>query len=91
MSWNYRVIKHVYEEEEFFQIHEVYYDDNENPHSMTEEGIVPYGDTTEELSRSMIHMMGALIKPVLDAKSFGPDPDPNATISTTLGLLNKNI
>ena len=55
------------------------------------EGCVPFGDTTEELSRAMIHMMSALTKPVLDATLFSPDPSPSATINATLGMLKKNV
>tara|TARA_R110002074_G_scaffold318561_1_gene488915 strand:- start:771 stop:1058 length:288 start_codon:yes stop_codon:yes gene_type:complete len=70
--WNYRVIRHVdtKSDEVYYQIHEVYYDTNKNPESMTENGIAPYGENTEELSHSMIHMMSALTEPVLDAIIF---------------------
>lgn len=87
MSWNYRVIKHVADGEEFYQIHEVYYNDENNPASITEEGIVPFGETTEELSHTLIHMMSALTKPVLNATMFTNDPEPNKTIDKTLGML----
>ena len=46
--WNYRVIRHVdtKSDEVYYQIHEVYYDTNQNPESMTENGISPFGATT---------------------------------------------
>jgi|TARA_R110001592_G_scaffold80731_4_gene240195 hypothetical protein len=70
--WNYRVIQHTDNTANsiYYQIHEVYYDSDENPTSMTVNGVSPFGESTEELSHSMIHMMGALTKPVLDVKIF---------------------
>ena len=91
MNWNYRVVKHIVEDSKCFQIHEVHYDKENNPEAIAEEGCVPFGDTTEELSRAMIHMMSALTKPVLDATLFSPDPSPSATINATLGMLKKNV
>lgn len=72
--WNYRVIQHTDNTANtiYYQIHEVYYDNDsdENPTSMTVTGVSPFGESTEELSHSMIHMMSALTKPVLDVKIF---------------------
>tara|TARA_B100000900_G_C20517874_1_gene690869 strand:- start:277 stop:555 length:279 start_codon:yes stop_codon:yes gene_type:complete len=92
MAWNYRVIRHVDKDtkEETFQIHEVFYK-NDQPNMITEEGIVPFGETVEELQHSMIHMLQALTKPVLDAKIFENDTNPKKTIDQTLGLLKKNV
>ncbi len=91
MTWNYRVVKHTHEDgEEFYQIHEVFYK-NEQPDMITEKGITPFGENLEELSHSMIYMLQALTKPVLDAKIFEKDENPKKTIDTTLGLLKKNV
>jgi hypothetical protein len=73
--WNYRVIKHTDTDTDtviYYQIHKVYYnnDDETKPESMTVDGIVPYGNTPDELSHSLIHMLSALTKPVLDATIF---------------------
>lgn len=92
MTWNYRVVKHMHEdtEEEFYQIHEVYYR-NDQPDSITESGVIPFGENKQELNDCMIYMMQALTKPVLDAKIFESDPDPKATIDKTLGMLKRNV
>jgi len=87
MSWNYRVIRHIVDEEEFFQIHEVHYNDDGHPEMITEEPISPFGETVEELSHTMIHMLSGLTKPILDATMFEPDPEPGKTIDKTLGML----
>ena len=48
MSWNYRVIEHEDEDVKFYQIHEVYYDKDGNPESMTEDASLPFGDNVED-------------------------------------------
>ena len=81
MSWNYRIIYHPpskyklgeMEEDidrpEYLAIHEVYYDDQGNPDSMTIDEIVT-GDEGEEslLSLKWIleHMLEALDEPILN-------------------------
>ena len=52
MSWNYRVIEHEDEDVKFYQIHEVYYDKDGNPESMTEDASLPFGDNVEELNHT---------------------------------------
>ena len=92
MTWNYRVVKHTHEDtdEDFYQIHEVYYM-GDQPLSITESGVKPFGNDKEELTEDMILMMQALTKPILDAKIFENDPDPKATIDKTLGMLKRNV
>jgi len=89
MSWNFRVVKHSYKDDDVFQIHEVYYK-NGQPDMISENGIVPFGEDLTDLSDTMIYMMQALTKPVLDAKIFEKDPDPKKTIDQTLGMLKNN-
>ena len=67
MSWNYRVIKHA---EQQFSIHEVYYDEEGKPHSMTVDPVSAFGETLEELKDDLLLISVALTKPVLDAKMF---------------------
>jgi len=79
MSWNYRVIYHppskykvgekVFDREEYLAIHEVYYDEQGNPNSMTVDEIV----TGDEGSDSLVslkwileHQLEALNKPILN-------------------------
>ena len=90
MSWNYRVIEHEDEDVKFYQIHEVYYDKDGNPESMTEDASLPFGDNVEELNHTLIYMISALTKPVLPYTMFDEehDKDVKKTIDKTLGLLN---
>ncbi len=61
MSWNYRVV----ERNGFFNIHEVYYDENGVPWSCTAEPSFPQGETLEELQEDTAWYQNALTKPVL--------------------------
>ena len=68
MTWNYRVVRHVVASlgETYYQIHEVYYNEDGKIMSMTEKGIAPLGETTTELQLELTRMLDALKKPVLD-------------------------
>lgn len=79
MSWNYRVIYHppskvkvgdkTFEQEEYLAIHEVYYDENDNPDGETEDCIL-CGDEGKDSLLSLkwkLEQMGkALEKPILN-------------------------
>ena len=66
MSWNYRVVKKADRLGNYFEIHEVYYDDNGNPNGWTEDAIKPYGVDLDDLRWVLEHMVTALDKPVLE-------------------------
>ena len=77
-GWNYRLIYHPpstymvseteFDREEYLAIHEVYYNDDGEPHMMTVDGIV-IGDDGEEslisLKWILENQMKALTKPIL--------------------------
>lgn len=67
-TWNYRVYRHINGEEEWYEIHEAYYESGEDtPTSWTEEGVSPIGSTKEELIDSLEKMLeAAKNKPVLE-------------------------
>ena len=68
MSWEYRVIREVAGKTTHwytYYIGEVYTD----PFGMTQEPIAPGGDSLDELRRDLQHMLSALDKPMLDAKT----------------------
>ena len=68
MSWNHRVMKRVEfdGDDDWYQIHEVFYDSNRQPESWTVEGIAPGGNTLEELRDELIRMLEATEKEILD-------------------------
>lgn len=61
MTWNYRVI----EDKEVFRIHEVYYNDTGEITAISEDPIVPEGETLEELKDDLEYYFAALKNPVL--------------------------
>lgn len=76
MSWNYRIlVKRDDSNNPHYGIHEVYYDDNDLPHTCTEVPCDPYGETVEELKDNMIQMMEALLTPTLEYDDIGELPE----------------
>ena len=79
MGWNYRVVYHpsgkykIKEQEsdrgEYLAIHEVYYDDDDNPNSMTVDEIVTGDDASlESLKWILTHQLEALEEPILECE-----------------------
>ncbi len=81
MSWNYRVVRHRGEpfkgipQEDWCGIHEVYYDGDDKPKSVTVEPMHPFGESIGELRDCIDTMLSAFEKPVLDYDGFGDDSD----------------
>lgn len=66
MSWNHRVIRKTFGDETYFQIHEVYYDDQGKPKVCTVDSVAAMGETPEILRSELIMMLAAYEKPILD-------------------------
>jgi len=74
MSWNYRVMKHVGAPDgtnDWFAIHEVYYDNNGNVASWTVDEIAPISDHEGGLLEIIDLMRGCLNKPTLELNEAG--------------------
>lgn len=67
-GWNYRIMKHIVNDEVFYKIHQVHYDKNGEPVLFTEYSITPYGCTKKALKKDVKRMLKAFTKPVLDYK-----------------------
>ena len=70
MSWNYRILQYPDGEDNFFQIHEVYYNDKGEPNSYTANGVTVAGESKESLKWVLEKMEEALDKPILSEKNF---------------------
>ena len=72
--WNHRVVhKEIQcgsEKEDWYAIHEVYYDENEKIEGITENSIAPGGNTAEELKNELERMIKCLEKEILENKNF---------------------
>lgn len=76
MSWNYRVIKTTHGGEDFFSIHEAYYNRFGKISAISRDAMEPHGATLEELGRDLSKMSQALHLPVLvknEIKFVKPD------------------
>jgi hypothetical protein len=71
MSWNYRVVKHKDKsDEEWYGIHEVYYDKKDKPDMISEDPIDARGMTLDELKSDLEMMLRAFDKPVVVYEDF---------------------
>lgn len=70
MTWNYRIIVYEGDGENYFQMHEVYYDEDGNPDGYTENPIHIGAKSIEELEWVFEKMKEALTKPILSTKDF---------------------
>ena len=78
MTWNHRVIREkappeeaeVSDEEYYYTIREVFYDDDGKPELVTEEAMVPWGTTVDELKQDVEWFSKALSRPVLNYEDF---------------------
>lgn len=66
MDWNYRVVKREDKGQEWYAIHEVYYDEQGKPEMITESAISPSGETIDEVRRDLEYMQRALTKPAVN-------------------------
>lgn len=71
MTWNYRVVKHTHSDgkEEWYTIHEVYYDKHGNITGYTDRA-TPFGDNLSELKNDLRYMRQACRQPILDIKEL---------------------
>ena len=82
MSWNYRVCKRNYLSDEYFTIHEVYYNDDGSIWAVTEEAVAAFGDSPKEIKDCLKKMQEALKKDVIDLDTlvFAPHVPADLTL-----------
>jgi len=76
MTWNYRIMRHRQEQAEWFAIHEVYYNEQGTPVSVTQEPIRilcgdDEGEEPQAIIKSMLEtMLRDVQQPILDFEMF---------------------
>lgn len=65
MTWNYRILAHKDKNEWFFEIHEVYYDNNGKPEGYTENGVSVGGESLKGIEWTLDKMKECVNKPIL--------------------------
>lgn len=53
MSWEFRLVHHTQDDQEWYAIHEVYTDDGGKPWSMTEDPVTFVGDSKADVIESL--------------------------------------
>ena len=68
--WNHRVIRRYDKKTDTttFQVHEVFYDDNNKIDGWSECPVEPMGETISELKNELKYFMKALDEPILEEK-----------------------
>ena len=66
MTWNYRVLKSKDGGDDWYQIHEVYYDKEGNINGWAERGAIVCGNTLSELRSSLEMMLKSLDKEIIN-------------------------
>lgn len=87
-GWNYRVMRHVENgsanQEVYYAIHEVHYDEDGSVKGWTTEPSGgPFGGTLSEMVRDLAWIMTALVKPVLEHTN-GREVEPAAMMADDL-------
>ena len=70
MSWNYRLVKRTHNDEVSYGIHEVYYDDQGNPESITKNPVAVAEESKGDIMTTLRHMERALTMPTLNYEDF---------------------
>lgn len=84
--WNYRVIRkhHTETDSVTYHVHEVYYRDDGNIESWTQESVAPMGETAAELREDIRYFLRAFRSPILEEQETDegstliPDPTDDA-------------
>ena len=74
--WNYRVIRkhHTETDSVTYHIHEVYYRDDGNIESWTQEPVAPMGETFDELREDIRYFLHAFRRSILEEKETAEGP-----------------
>lgn len=65
-NWNYRVVrKPGFANEPYYEIHEVYYNEDGTIKYWSSDPMTPFGETPEELELDVTRMLKAFIRPLL--------------------------
>lgn len=70
MSFNHRVFAHENDDEIWFQVHEVFYDEDKNPVAYTEDAIKIIADDLEGMVWTLNQIKGCIDKPILSYENF---------------------
>ena len=70
MTWNHRLVKRTHGAQVLYGIHEVYYDEQGNPESITQDPVVVSEQSKGDVMTTLRHMERALTMPTLNYEDF---------------------
>ena len=70
MTWNHRLVKRTHGDDVLYAIHEVYYDDQGAPESVTEDPVGVAEQSKDDIKTTLRHMERALTMPTLNYEDF---------------------
>jgi hypothetical protein len=70
MTWNHRLVKRAHDNEVFYAIHEVYYDEQGNPESITQDPVGVSEQSKGDVMTTLRLMERALTMPTLNYEDF---------------------
>ncbi len=70
MTWNYRLVKRTWGGEVLYGIHEVYYDDQGEPESITGDPVGVSEESKGDIMTTLRYMEQALTMPTLNYEDF---------------------
>ena len=65
MSWNYRVLKSKDGDDDWYQLHEIYYDKSDIVNGWVKAGATVHGNSIDDLRDTLSNMLEALDKDIL--------------------------
>lgn len=87
MTWNNRIFRHRYEAKpgewhDFYEVHEVYYDEEGKVFSHTDNPVSPHGDTVDELIEHIEQILNDVKRSkddIIEYKEDEEEPNENKT------------
>jgi hypothetical protein len=73
-TWNYRICKESTKHGVKYEVHEVYYDENNQIRGFSKDAIAPFGETPEEVADDLAKMVASFSKGVLDLDTLESGP-----------------
>jgi hypothetical protein len=70
MTWNYRILAHKYDTEWYFQVHEVYYNEQGTPVSYALAGTTIGSESLKGINQVLNQLHESLNSPILSTEDF---------------------
>ena len=91
MTWNYRVLKSKDGEDDWYQIHETYYDKEKNVNGWAKNGATVCGNTLVEIRSSLELMLKSLDKEILNKNKMDINELRLEVLEQILNILDESI